>query len=64
MSPIRENLIEVIESLPYDFDKEFLKRDTKEILKEVTLKYIELFGVNDLSENDKNCIKYLVGNNI
>ena len=56
MSPVRERLVKIIESLPYDIDKEILKRDTKDILQEITQKYVETYGINDLSENDKDCI--------
>ena len=56
MSPVREKFVNIIESLPYDIDKEILKRDTKEILQEVTQKYVDTYGVEDLSENDKECI--------
>ena len=31
MSPIRENFINIIETLPYDIDEEILKKNTKEI---------------------------------
>jgi len=61
MSPIREKFIKVIESLPYDLDKEILKRETKEILQEITQKYVEMYGTADLSENDKECIQSLIG---
>lgn len=61
MSPIREKFIKVIESLPYDLDKEILKRDIKEILQEITQKYVEMYGAADLSENDKECIQSLIG---
>ena len=61
MSQIREKIIKVIESLPYDIDKEVLKRDTKEILQEITQKYVELYGINGLSENDVECIQTLIG---
>lgn len=60
MSPIREKFIKAIESLPYDIDKEILKRDTKEILQEITQKYVDMFGVSDLSEDDKECIQSLI----
>ena len=40
MSPIREKFVSIIESLPYNIDEEALKKDTKEILKEVTQKYV------------------------
>ena len=39
MSPIREKFIKIIDSLPYDLDKEVLNKNTKEILQDVT-KYI------------------------
>ena len=61
MSQIREKIIKVIESLPYDIDKEVLKRDTKEILQEVTQKYVELYGIDGLTENDVECIQTLIG---
>jgi len=61
MSTIREKFVKVIESLPYDLDKEILKRDTKVILQEITQKYVDMFGVADLSENDKECIQSLIG---
>ncbi len=61
MSKVRENFIKVIEALPYDLDKEILKRDTKEILQEITQKYVELYGIDDLSEDDKECIQSLIG---
>lgn len=62
MSPIREKLVKVIESLPYDIDEEILKKDTQEILKEITQKYVDTYRVEDLSEDDKECIRALIGN--
>ena len=64
MSTIREKFVKVIESLPYDIDEEILKRDTQEILKEITQKYVDTYGVEDLSEEDKECIRTLIGNQI
>ena len=64
MSPIREKLVKVIESLSYDIDEEILKKDTQEILKEITQKYVDTYGVEDLSEDDKECIRALIGNQI
>lgn len=64
MSPIREKFVNVIESLPYNIDEEVLKKSTKEILQEVTQKYIDTYGVDDLSKNDKECIMSLIGNKI
>ena len=61
MSPVREKFIKAIEALPYDIDKEILKRDTKEILREVTQKYVEMYGITDLSEDDKGSIQSLIG---
>ncbi len=62
MSLVREKFIKIIESLPYELDKEILKRNTKEILQEITQKYVDTYGVSDLSENDKDCIRSLIGN--
>lgn len=62
MSPVREKFVRIIENLPYDLDKEILKRDTKEILKEITQKYVDTYGTDDLSEKDKECIQELIGN--
>ena len=64
MSPIREKIVKVIESLSYDIDEEILKKDTQEILKEITQKYVDTYGVEDLSEDDKECIRALIGNQI
>lgn len=64
MSPVREKFIKIVESLPYNIDEEILKRDTKDILQEITQKYVETYGTEDLSEDDKECIKSLIGNQI
>lgn len=64
MSPVREKFIKIIESLPYDIDEEILNRDTKDILQEITQKYVETYGVDDLSEDDKECIRSLIGKKI
>ena len=61
MSPIREKFVKVIESLPYNIDEEIFKRDTKEILQQITQKYVDTYGVEDLTENDKECIRSLIG---
>ena len=61
MSPVREKFIKIIESLPYDIDKEILIRDTKEILQEITQKYVEKYSINELSEEDKECVQSLIG---
>lgn len=60
MSPVREKFVKIIESLPYELDEEILKRDTKEILREITQKYVDTYGTDDLSENDKECIRTLI----
>ena len=63
MSPVREKFVKIIESLPYELEEEITKRDTIDILKEITKKYVEAYGTADLSENDKECINSLIGNN-
>ena len=62
MSPVREKFVKTIESLPYDIDEEVLKRDVKSILQEITQKYVETYGTDDLSEEDQACIRALIGN--
>lgn len=64
MSPIREKFVKIVESLPYNIDEEILKRDTKDILQEITQKYVDTYGVADLSEDDKECVMSLIGNKI
>ena len=63
MSPIREKFIKIIDSLPYDLDKEVLTKNTKEILQDVTKLYVDAYGTDDLSVNDKECIQSLIGFN-
>ena len=58
MSPIREKFIKIIDSLPYDLDK-----NTKEILQDVTKLYVDTYSTDDLSANDKECIQSLIGFN-
>ena len=60
MSPVREKFIKVVKSLPYDIDQEIFKRSTKEILEDVAQKYVDTYGIDDLSEADKECIRSLV----
>lgn len=60
MSPVREKFIKIIESLPYELEEEITKREVMDILKEITQKYVEAYGTDDLSENDKDCIKSLI----
>ena len=64
MSPVREKFVKVIENLPYNLDEEILKRNTNEILQEITQRYVDTYGVEDLSENDKECIRSLIGDKI
>ena len=61
MSEIKEKFIKAVEALPYDLDKEILKKDTKDILQEVTQKYVVMYGTSDLSEDDQECIQSLIG---
>ena len=61
MSPVREKFVNVIESLSYNLDEEIFKRDTKEIFKDIIQKYVDTYGTEDLTENDKECIRSLIG---
>ena len=54
----------MLESVPYNIDEEILKRDTKDILQEITQEYVATYGTEDLSEDDKECIRSLIGNQI
>ena len=63
MSPIREKFIKIIDSLPYDLDKEVLTKNTKEILQDITKLYVDTYGTDDLSANVKDCIQSLIGFN-
>lgn len=60
MSPIKEKFIEAIKALPYDIDEELKTKETIIILQDVTHKYVELFGTDDLNENDKMCIQSIL----
>ena len=64
MSPIREKFVKIVENLPYNLDEEIFKKDTKDILQDITQRYIDAYGIQDLSEKDKKCIELLIGNNI
>lgn len=64
MSAVRERFVKVIEALPYNIDEEIFKRDTRDIIKEITQKYVETYGTDDLLENDIDCIKSIIGNKI
>ena len=63
MTPVREKFINAIESLPYDIDEELKHKKTLAILKDVTQKYVELYGIDDLCENDKICIESILSSN-
>ena len=56
MSPVREKFVKIIESLPYSIDEEIFKRKTFDILQDVTQKYVDTYGTDDLSEEDKDVI--------
>lgn len=60
MSPVREKFVKIIESLPYELEKEIFKRDTREIMQEITKKYVNTYGIEDLSTQDKEYIKSLI----
>lgn len=64
MSPVREKFVKAVESLPYEIDKEIFQKDTFSILKDVTQKYVDMFGINDLSEEDRVTIKTVIGNKV
>lgn len=61
MSTIKENFIQAIKALPYNIDEELLKKDTKTIMQEVIQKYVDMYGIDNLSEDDKECIESLIG---
>ena len=56
MSPVREKFVKIIESLPYSIDEEIFKRKTFDILQDVTQEYVDTYGTDDLSEEDKDVI--------
>ena len=64
MSPIREKFVNIIKNLPYNIDEEILKKSTKEILQDVTQRYVDTYGVEDLTEDDNECIRALIGDKI
>lgn len=61
MSPVREKFVKIIETLPYDIDKEVLIKGTEEIIVDITKRYVNTYGTDDLSENDKECIDGILG---
>ena len=63
MSPVREKFIKIVESLPYDIQEEIYKKKTFDILKDVTKMYCDTYGTDDLSDEDKDVINDVLGNN-
>ena len=63
MSPVREKFIKIIESLPYDIQEEINNKKTFDILKDVTQMYCDTYGTDDLSDEDKDVINDVLGNN-
>lgn len=61
MSTIKENFIQAIDALPYNIDEELLQKDTKTIMQEVIQKYVDMYGIDNLSEHDKDCIESFIG---
>ena len=57
MSPVREKFIKAIEALPYNIDEEIFKKSEKEIIRDITKKYVEMYGIEELNESDKECIQ-------
>ena len=64
MTPVREKFVNIIENLPYELEEEVKTRKTIDILKDVTQRYVDSYGTDDLSEDDKEIIQSLIGNNI
>lgn len=64
MTPVREKFVNIIENLPYELEEEVKTRKTIDILKDVTQRYVDSYGTDDLSEEDKEIIQSLIGNNI
>ena len=63
MSTVREKFINIIESLPYDLQEEIYKRKTFDILKDVTQRYFDTYGIDDLSDEDKEVIHNVLCDN-
>ena len=62
MTPVREKFVNIIENLPYELEEEVKTRKTIDILKDVTQRYVDSYGTDDLSEDDKEIIQNLIGN--
>ncbi len=56
MTAVREKFVKIIESLPYNLQEEIYKRKTFDILKDVTQRYVDAYGIDDLSDEDKEVI--------
>ena len=63
MSPVREKFVKVVESLPYNLEEEILKKNTYEILKDVTQRYVDTYGIDDLSFEDQDLIHNVLCDN-
>lgn len=63
MSSVREKIIKIIQALPYELEEEIKARDTFDILKEITQIYVNEYGVEDLSEDDRECIQSILCGN-
>ena len=63
MTPVREKFVNIIENLPYELEEEIKTKKTIDILKDVTQRYVDSYGTDDLSEDDKEIIQSLIGNN-
>ena len=63
MTPVREKFVNIIENLPYELEEEIKTRKTIDILKDVTQRYVDSYGTDDLSEDDKEIIQSLIGKN-
>lgn len=63
MSLVRERIIKTIQTLPYELEDEIKERNTFDILKEITKTYVDRYGVEDLSEDDKECIQSIICSN-
>ena len=63
MTPVREKFMNIIENLPYELEEEIKTRKTIDILKDVTQRYVDSYGTDDLSEEDKEIIQSLIDKN-
>ena len=63
MTPVREKFVKVVESLPYKLEEEIFKRNIYEILKDVTQRYVDTYGIDDLSFEDQDFIHNVLCDN-